>query len=78
MTGTSCDLFTHKSSRSYLNHLVHTSIQGSVKLYHSTSHKIKMAGPPLKTRRYTPLQETKLHKARGYKEERKTFNSMVT
>jgi hypothetical protein len=24
MTGTNCDLFTHKSSRSYLNHLVHT------------------------------------------------------
>jgi hypothetical protein len=26
MTGTNCDLFTHKSSRSYLNHLVHTYI----------------------------------------------------
>jgi hypothetical protein len=25
MTGTNCDLFTHKSSRSYLNHLVVTS-----------------------------------------------------
>jgi hypothetical protein len=24
MTGTNCDLFTHKSSRSYLNHLVDT------------------------------------------------------
>jgi hypothetical protein len=23
MTGTNCDLFTHKSSRSYLNHLVY-------------------------------------------------------
>ena len=23
MTGTNCDLFTHKLSRSYLNHLVH-------------------------------------------------------
>ena len=23
MTGTNCDMFTHKSSRSYLNHLVH-------------------------------------------------------
>jgi hypothetical protein len=23
MTRTKCDLFTHKSSRSYLNHLVH-------------------------------------------------------
>ena len=57
---------------------VHTSIQGSVKLYHSRSQKIKMAEPPLKTRRYTPLQETKLHKAGKYKEERKTFNSMVT
>jgi hypothetical protein len=22
MTGTNCDLFTHKSSRSYLNHLI--------------------------------------------------------
>ena len=26
MTGTNCDLFTHKSSRSYLNHLVHRSL----------------------------------------------------
>jgi hypothetical protein len=25
MTGTNCDLFTHKQSRSYLNHLVHSS-----------------------------------------------------
>ena len=25
MTGTNCDLFTHKSSRSYLNHLVHST-----------------------------------------------------
>jgi hypothetical protein len=25
MTGTKCDLFTHKSSRSYLNHLVYRS-----------------------------------------------------
>jgi hypothetical protein len=23
MTGTNCDLFTHKQSRSYLNHLVY-------------------------------------------------------
>ena len=27
MTGTNCDLFTHKSSRSYLNHLVHNIIE---------------------------------------------------
>jgi hypothetical protein len=26
MTGTNCDLFTHKQSRSYLNHLVLTAI----------------------------------------------------
>jgi hypothetical protein len=26
MTGTNCDLFTHKSSRSYLNHLVYSRI----------------------------------------------------
>ena len=26
MTGTDCDLFTHKQSRSYLNHLVHTNV----------------------------------------------------
>jgi hypothetical protein len=25
MTGTNCDLFTHKSSRSYLNHLVYVT-----------------------------------------------------
>jgi hypothetical protein len=30
MTGTNCDLFTHKSSQSYLNHLVLTQ-----KIYHS-------------------------------------------
>jgi hypothetical protein len=29
MTGTKCDLFTHKSSRSYLNHLVQTSSSSS-------------------------------------------------
>jgi hypothetical protein len=27
MTGTNCDLFKHKSSRSYLNHLVHLAKQ---------------------------------------------------
>ena len=27
MTGTNCDLFTHKSSRSYLNHLVFCMVQ---------------------------------------------------
>jgi hypothetical protein len=27
MTGTNCDLFTHKSSRSYLNHLVYGTIE---------------------------------------------------
>jgi hypothetical protein len=27
MTGTNCDLFTHKSSRSYLNHLVLNGIE---------------------------------------------------
>jgi hypothetical protein len=27
MTGTNCDLFTHKSSRSYLNHLVNNSMK---------------------------------------------------
>jgi hypothetical protein len=26
MTGTNCDMFTHKSSRSYLKHLVHTTL----------------------------------------------------
>jgi hypothetical protein len=26
MTGTNCDLFTHKSSRSYLNHLEFTVV----------------------------------------------------
>jgi hypothetical protein len=28
MTETNCDLFTHKSSRSYLNHLVHFAAGG--------------------------------------------------
>jgi hypothetical protein len=26
MTGTNCDLYTHKSSRSYLNHLVYNRV----------------------------------------------------
>ena len=30
MTGTNCDLFTNKSSRSYLNHLVHTAAMNNV------------------------------------------------
>jgi hypothetical protein len=29
MTGTNCDLFTHKSSRSYLNHFVHKALLAS-------------------------------------------------
>jgi hypothetical protein len=35
MTGKNCDLFTHKSSRSYLNHLlftIRTEIQTEVKV----------------------------------------------
>jgi hypothetical protein len=32
MTGTNCDLFTHKQSRSYLNHLVHSMTQNLVKV----------------------------------------------
>ena len=27
MTGTNCDLFTHKQSRSYLNHLVYAQTE---------------------------------------------------
>ena len=34
MTGTNCDLFTHKSSRSYLNHLLHTHKHHRVPLPH--------------------------------------------
>ena len=30
MTGTNCDLFTHKSSRSYLNHLVYKNCKRNV------------------------------------------------
>ena len=30
MTGTNCDLFTHKSSRSYLNHLVYVNFNVNV------------------------------------------------
>jgi hypothetical protein len=30
MTGTNCDLFTHKSSRSYFNHLVHETCTAQV------------------------------------------------
>jgi hypothetical protein len=30
VTGTNCDLFTHKSSRSYLNHLVPTNTHNNL------------------------------------------------
>jgi hypothetical protein len=33
MTGTNCDLFTHKQSRSYLNHLVHMDTSFIILLY---------------------------------------------
>ena len=36
MTGTNCDLFTHKSSPSYLNHLVYLK----VKVHPRTGHKV--------------------------------------
>jgi hypothetical protein len=37
MTGTNCDLFTHKSSRSYLNHLVFIYVYRSeIKLFWDT------------------------------------------
>jgi hypothetical protein len=58
MTGTNCDLFTHKSSRSYLNHLVYiyeynvTSIKGGGRavsqLVEAPHHK--KGGPGLDTR----------------------------
>jgi hypothetical protein len=32
MTGTNCDLFTHKQSRSYLNHLVYNTYISSLKI----------------------------------------------
>jgi hypothetical protein len=32
MTGTNCDLFTHKQSRSYLNHLVYETLCGNLTL----------------------------------------------
>jgi hypothetical protein len=39
MTGTNCDLFTHKSSRSYLNHLVQ-----SESAFHTGKHLITLQG----------------------------------
>jgi hypothetical protein len=42
MTGTNCDLFTHKSSRSYLNHLVTFKFRNSsgilVQLHTTQTH----------------------------------------
>ena len=41
MTGTNCDLFTHKQSRSYLNHLVcrtHIKILGAKRMTRSKFH----------------------------------------
>jgi hypothetical protein len=46
MTGKNCDLFTHKSSRSYLNHLVYCRLW-PVRLYHifsTISYKTKFSG----------------------------------
>ena len=40
MTGTNCDLFTHKSSRSYLNHLVHNYIFVSSPALYKTKLKV--------------------------------------
>jgi len=51
-------------------------IQGSIKNYHGKSQKRKMAGTPCKMRRYMPLQDTTLYKARRYNEDRKTFNNL--
>jgi hypothetical protein len=39
MTGTNCDLFTNKSSRSYLNHLVQVSAKETLGLYRQKQHK---------------------------------------
>jgi hypothetical protein len=47
MTGTNCDLFTHKLSRSYLNHLVHRTtrlgpvfLEGTVNAEHVCSSSV--------------------------------------
>ena len=39
MTGTNCDLYTHKSSRSYLNHLVQDKAE-----YENKGHQTKSQG----------------------------------
>jgi hypothetical protein len=40
MTGTNCDLFTHKSSRSYLNHLVPLHFLGGKSQYEKDSYNV--------------------------------------
>jgi hypothetical protein len=43
MTGTNCDLFTHKSSRSYLNHLVYLASNPYVTVHILGLHSTKSA-----------------------------------
>jgi hypothetical protein len=46
MTGTNCDLFTHKQSRSYLNHLVHGGTRWRSWLRHcATSRNVEGSIP---------------------------------
>jgi hypothetical protein len=60
MTGTNCDLFTHKSSRSYLNHLVNIffSFRLQAKTLHKTSYPSLLYPTLALTISYTYLLST--------------------
>jgi hypothetical protein len=51
MTGTNCDLFTHKSSRSYLNHLVKSPLGLNLFYCRLTPQKMQWQGCVLNDRR---------------------------
>jgi hypothetical protein len=61
MTGTNCDLFTHKLSRSYLNHLVYYLVFLCISLAHFVTPRPKgastylMCGQKKECSRFIPL-----------------------
>jgi hypothetical protein len=60
MTGTNCDVFTHKSSRSYLNHLLYKNKYKSVLRLKGEETKLDRSSDgkkPVRKFKYTECQE---------------------
>jgi hypothetical protein len=77
MTGTNCDLFTHKSSRSYLNHLVSISILVTQnKHLYVTNQEIYNTDTRFKTNLYPPISNLTKYQKGPYYSEIKTFNHL--